>query len=102
MQKKSTSQSAFVNLRVVVGFSIFLLGVFLALVGVANPSLHFADEQGEIADRIDRGPNHHEIATYFLEHRMNDSTSEIAQTAVCKYPQTTENKLATYSISAVI
>lgn len=38
MQKKSTSQSAFANLRVVVGFSIFLLGVFLALVGVATPS----------------------------------------------------------------
>ena len=38
MQKKSTSQSAFVNLRVVVGLSIFLLGVFLALFGVANPS----------------------------------------------------------------
>ena len=39
MQKRSTSQSAFVNLRVVVGFSIFLLGVFLALVGVATPSV---------------------------------------------------------------
>jgi len=38
MQKKSTFQSAFVNLRVVVGFSIFVLGVFLALVGVATPS----------------------------------------------------------------
>jgi hypothetical protein len=38
MQKKSASQFAFVGLRVVVGFSIFLLGVFLALVGVANPS----------------------------------------------------------------
>lgn len=38
MQKKSTSRSAFINVRVVVGFSIFLLGVFLAFVGVANPS----------------------------------------------------------------
>ena len=38
MQKKSKSQSAFVNLRVLVGSSIFVLGVFLALVGVANPS----------------------------------------------------------------
>ena len=38
MQKKSTSQSAFVNLRIVGGFRIFLLGVFLALVGVATPS----------------------------------------------------------------
>ena len=47
MEKKSKSQSAFVNLRVVVGFSIFLLGVFLALVGVANPS----------------GPRHRFVAT---------------------------------------
>src|SRR4051812_23602785 len=38
MRKKFTSQSAFVNLRVFIGFTIFLLGVFLALVGVANPS----------------------------------------------------------------
>ena len=38
MQKKSTSQLALVNLRVVVGLSIFLLGVFLALVGAATPS----------------------------------------------------------------
>jgi len=39
MQKKSTSQSVFVNPRIVGGFSIFLLGVFLALVGVATPSV---------------------------------------------------------------
>src|SRR6185312_15248352 len=38
MPKKSASQSAFINLRFIVGFSIFLLGVFLALVGLANPS----------------------------------------------------------------
>src|SRR5262245_53256869 len=38
MQKKSTSQPAFTNLRVLVGFTVFVSGVFLALVGVANPS----------------------------------------------------------------
>lgn len=38
MKKKSTSQSAFFNLRVVVGFNVFLVGVFLALFAVANPS----------------------------------------------------------------
>src|SRR5215211_4699793 len=38
MRKKSTFQSAFVNLRVLVGISVFLVGGFLALVGVATPS----------------------------------------------------------------
>jgi hypothetical protein len=75
MQKKSTSQSAFVNLRVVVGFSIFLLGVFLALFatsadngrtrrGQANPagsdplisvtpnSLSVTLQQGQMESRI--------------------------------------------------
>jgi len=33
MKKKSTSQSAFFNLRVLIGLSVFLAGVFLALVG---------------------------------------------------------------------
>ena len=47
MQEKSTSESAFVNLRVVVGSSIFLLGILLALVSVAKPS----------------GPRHRLVAT---------------------------------------
>jgi hypothetical protein len=38
MKKKSTSQSAFFNLRIVVGFNIFLVGIFLALFAAANPS----------------------------------------------------------------
>jgi hypothetical protein len=38
MKKKSSSQSAFFHLRVVVGFNIFLVGVFLALFAAANPS----------------------------------------------------------------
>src|SRR5438309_11575554 len=33
MKKKSTSHSAFLNLRVVIGLFVFLSGVFLALVG---------------------------------------------------------------------
>jgi hypothetical protein len=38
MKKKPTSHSAFFNLRVLVGLSVFLVGVFLALFAVANPS----------------------------------------------------------------
>ena len=38
MPKKSSSRSAFIHLRVVIGFGIFLLGVLLALVGVVTPS----------------------------------------------------------------
>jgi hypothetical protein len=33
MKKKSTSQSAFFNLRVLIGLFVFLAGVFLALLG---------------------------------------------------------------------
>ena len=36
MKKKSTSQSAFFNLRVLIGLSVFLAGVFLALLGVGT------------------------------------------------------------------
>jgi hypothetical protein len=42
-----------------------------------------AREQGEIADRIDRRPNRHEIANYFLEHRMNGSTSRALFSLLC-------------------
>src|SRR4029077_7872168 len=45
-----------------------------------------ACEQGEVADWIDRGPHRHEIADYFLKHKVNNSTSEIVETAVSKYP----------------
>jgi hypothetical protein len=38
MQKKFTSQSALVNLRAVVGFSVFLVGVFLALFATSADS----------------------------------------------------------------
>jgi len=37
MKKKSTSQSAFFNVRVLIGLFVFLDGVFLALVVRANP-----------------------------------------------------------------
>jgi hypothetical protein len=37
MKKKSTSQSAFFNVRVLIGLFVFLAGVFLALVVRANP-----------------------------------------------------------------
>jgi hypothetical protein len=38
MKKKSTSDAVFFNLRVLVGFNVFLVGVFLALFAVAKPS----------------------------------------------------------------
>jgi hypothetical protein len=38
MKKKSTSQSAFLNLRVLFGLFVMLVGVFLALFATANPS----------------------------------------------------------------
>ena len=37
MKKKSTSQSAFFNVRVLIGLFVFLAGVFPALVVRANP-----------------------------------------------------------------
>src|SRR6266576_6503661 len=39
MKKKSTSQSAFFNLRVLIGLFVVLAGVFLALFATANPSI---------------------------------------------------------------
>src|SRR6266516_381720 len=36
MKKKSTSQSAFFNLRVLIGLFVVLTGVFLALIGVGT------------------------------------------------------------------
>ena len=38
MKKKSTSQSAFFNLRVLIGLFVALTGVSLALLATANPS----------------------------------------------------------------
>src|SRR6476646_6062563 len=56
----------------------------------------------EIADWIDRRPNRHEIANYFLEHRVIGSTSGIVRLLCASTPQTNESKPASYSISAVI
>jgi hypothetical protein len=38
MKKKSSAQSAFFNLRLLIGLFVFLAGVFLALFATANPS----------------------------------------------------------------
>src|SRR5215469_17194239 len=36
MKKRSTSQSAFFNLRVLIGLSVILAGVFLAVIGLGT------------------------------------------------------------------
>jgi hypothetical protein len=46
MKKKSTSQSAFLNLRVLFGLFVMLAGVFLALLGFGTFSSVFAQNQG--------------------------------------------------------
>ena len=48
MKKKSTSQSAFFNLRVLIGLVVFLAGVFLALLGFgafSNASAQVSSDQ---------------------------------------------------------
>ena len=40
-------------------------------------------EQREIGDRIDRGPNRHEIANYFFEHGVNDKGCKLDRCRVC-------------------
>ena len=45
MKKKSASQSAFFNLRVLIGLFIALAGVFLALLGFGTFSAHAQQEQ---------------------------------------------------------
>ncbi len=46
MKKKSASQSAFFNLRVLIGLFVFLAGVFLALLGFGAFSNAFAQGKG--------------------------------------------------------
>jgi len=46
MKKKSTSQSAFFNLRVLIGLFVFLAGVFLALLATGAFSSVFAQGKG--------------------------------------------------------
>src|SRR5467141_1974783 len=47
MKKKSTSQSAFFNLRVLIGLFVFLAGVFLALLGLGAFSSASAQAQAQ-------------------------------------------------------
>ena len=49
MKKKSTSQSAFFNLRVLVGLFIGLAGVSLALLATANPAVRAAHAKRVVA-----------------------------------------------------
>ncbi len=46
MKKKSTSQSGFFNLRVLIGLFVFLAGVFVALLGFGAFSNVFAQTKG--------------------------------------------------------
>ena len=49
MKKKSTSQSAFFNLRVLVGLFVALAGLSLALLATANPAGHSARAKRVVA-----------------------------------------------------
>src|SRR5438874_5441376 len=46
MKKKSTSQSAFFNLRVLIGFVLCLAGIFVAMLGMGTFSSAFAQRRG--------------------------------------------------------
>src|SRR5436190_19340586 len=56
MKKKSTSQSAFFNLRVLIGLLVFLAGVFLALLGFGTFSNASAQSNGSVQNQPRSGP----------------------------------------------
>ena len=56
MKKKSTSQSAFFNLRVLIGLFVFLAGVFLALLGFGTFSNAAAQSSGSVQKQPRSGP----------------------------------------------
>src|SRR5690348_7063100 len=59
MKKKSTSQSAFFNLRVLVGLFMALAGVSLALLATANPPGRGAPAKRVVAP----SPNKYKVTT---------------------------------------
>ena len=56
MKKKSTSQSAFFNLRVLIGLFVFLAGVFLALLGFGTFSKASAQSNASVQNQPPSGP----------------------------------------------
>jgi hypothetical protein len=56
MKKKSASQSAFFNLRVLIGLFVFLAGVFLALLGFGTFSKASAQSNGSMQNQLPSGP----------------------------------------------
>ena len=56
MKKKSTSQSAFFNLRVLIGLFVFLAGVFLALLGFGTFSNASAQSNASVQNQPPSGP----------------------------------------------
>jgi hypothetical protein len=56
MKKKSTSQSAFFNLRVLIGLFVFLAGVFLALLGFGTFSNASAQSNTSVRNQPRSGP----------------------------------------------
>ncbi len=56
MKKNSTSQSAFFNLRVLIGLFVFLAGVFLALLGFGTFSNASAQSNASVQNQPPSGP----------------------------------------------
>ena len=56
MKRKSASQSAFFNLRVLIGLLLFLAGVFLALLGFGTFSNASAQSNGSVQNQPRSGP----------------------------------------------
>ena len=56
MKKKSTSRSAFFNLRVLIGLFVFLAGVFLALLGFGTFSKASAQSNASVQNQPPSGP----------------------------------------------
>ena len=68
MKKKSTSQSAFFNLRVLIGLFVFLAGVFLALLGFGTFSNALAQMQGQ-------NPTREQIGLTTVFHPLHSDVS---------------------------
>ena len=68
MKKKSTSRSAFFNLRVLIGLFVFLAGVFLALLGFGAFSNVFAQPRKSASASAGKS----------LSHNLSDSAVQLS------------------------